>query len=394
MDELSKRKWKPLPKAWVRRSDPWKRPPTGPWKTEQDGDTLRFSAPLPVDEEGFIDRRCPSEPCRQEFKIHGDDLEAKTTDEIVHCPFCNHTAKGNDWYTEAQFEFAKQTAIAESRQLLLGETQRMSDDFNRSQPRDGWLRLSLSVENSPNPVLMPCGVAEIMRQKHTCETCGCRYASIGAAFFCPACGGNSVLTDFLSTLHTMRRTITEALPLLDALAPDTAADVSREMVESSFRTVVECFEAYSLALFRRLPGAVGIEIKMGVFQRLDDASELWSTAAGISYEGAFGTEDFGSLKLAFRRRHLLTHTKGIVDERYVTGSGDCQWAVGQRIVVQPAGILRLAELVERLGRGLIDVVDRHTLPNSELDRKGSGITDPPAEHHPEQLLGQTDSEAG
>ena len=29
-----------------------------------------------------------------------------------------------------------------------------------------------------------------MRLRAVCETCGCRYSYVGAAYFCPACGAN------------------------------------------------------------------------------------------------------------------------------------------------------------------------------------------------------------
>ncbi len=46
-----------------------------------------------------------------------------------------------------------------------------------------------------------------MRQRFTCEACGTRYASLGAAFFCPVCGHNSAPSTFDRTVEVVRSTI-------------------------------------------------------------------------------------------------------------------------------------------------------------------------------------------
>jgi hypothetical protein len=74
----------------------------------------------------------------------------------------------------------------------------MHDDartFNRRQPRNGILSMRLDVKASA-PVLIPIASTEPMRLRSQCETCGCRYSYIGAAFFCPSCGSNSAIETF------------------------------------------------------------------------------------------------------------------------------------------------------------------------------------------------------
>jgi Zn finger protein HypA/HybF involved in hydrogenase expression len=49
----------------------------------------------------------------------------------------------------------------------------------------------MKIDSRPRHVLLPPAAAEPMRLKITCPECSCRYAVIGAAFFCPACGHNA-----------------------------------------------------------------------------------------------------------------------------------------------------------------------------------------------------------
>ena len=54
-----------------------------------------------------------------------------------------------------------------------------------------------------------------MTARSACETCACAYASVGAAFFCPACGHNSAVTTFAGALATIRA----SMKLADDLPP-------------------------------------------------------------------------------------------------------------------------------------------------------------------------------
>ena len=58
------------------------------------------------------------------------------------------------------------------------------------------------------------------------------------------------------------------------------------------------------------------------------------------------------LQLFFQQRHLLAHREGIVDQDYITKSGDRSYAIGQKLVIKNQAINRLAELVEKLAHGL------------------------------------------
>lgn len=60
----------------------------------------QISVPLPSDEEGYLDRECPSQECQFDFKIFEEDWRDKVRDEGVFCPFCGHTAQSDQWHTQ------------------------------------------------------------------------------------------------------------------------------------------------------------------------------------------------------------------------------------------------------------------------------------------------------
>jgi len=90
---------------------------------------------------------------------------------------------------------------------------------------------------------------------------------------------------------------------------------------------------------------------LNAFQRLTESSKLWRTAIGEGYEYWLGA-DFDSLKIYYQQRHLLAHHEGIVDQRYIKRSGDKTYHVGQRIVVTPAIVKHMRDLISNVANQL------------------------------------------
>ena len=54
----------------------------------------------------------------------------------------------------------------------------------------------------------------------------------------------------------------------------------------------------------------------------------------------------------FKRRHLLEHNMGIIDNKYLSETKDPSAKIGQRIVVNKQDISKFIDIIERLGLGL------------------------------------------
>jgi hypothetical protein len=103
-------------------------------------------------------------------------------------------------------------------------------------------------------------------------------------------------------------------------------------------SVVSVFETFAREQFRiRVPDAGQLTRGRGnIFQRLDDAAQLFSEHAGVDLVALAGRERWQDLKLAFARRHLLTHCDGIVDERFLAQAPGSGLRLGQRLVIRRA----------------------------------------------------------
>jgi len=96
--------------------------------------------------------------------------------------------------------------------------------------------------------------------------------------------------------------------------------------------------------------------------------------------------EWRELLMYFQQRHVLSHRDGFVDHEYIEKSGDSSYRVGQRLVVSEAQVLRMAELVEKLGMAM-----QADLPIDKVSRAGMTVPiAPPA--FPPKIPGITDDD--
>jgi hypothetical protein len=50
----------------------------------------------------------------------------------------------------------------------------------------------------------------------------------------------------------------------------------------------------------------------------------------------------------FQRRHLLSHSEGLVDEKYLKRADDLTYKLGQRIVVKENDVNELLKLIRKI----------------------------------------------
>ena len=321
-------------------------------------DGRRVSVPISSDAEGYFDRACPSDGCLFEFKVHEEDWRNKVTDAKVFCPFCRHAASSDQWWTEAQSKHALQAVRNQINDHIHGAMKRDADRWNQRQLRNSFLRITMSVANRPRHIPLPPVVAEQMELKIRCPACGCRYAVVGAAYFCPACGHNSVERDFLSSIRTQLASLDVILAVRKAVNDrDVAENTIRTIIESGLLNAVMAFQRYVEALYLRGPNSS--VPRRNAFQNLNAGDDLWLRAFGRGFKYYLGATKFETLNRYFQQRHLLAHTDGIVDANYCERTGDVTYAEGQRIVVKEEDVRRCLALVEELVRALeTDLVER------------------------------------
>lgn len=313
--------------------------------------THRISVPIFADLDGYSDRECPSHECLFQFKIHEDDWVGKVRNEKVYCPFCGHTAHSSKWWTQDQLNHVEEAALAQFQQRLGYAMRRNADNWNRSQTRNSFLRVTMKAESRPQHVLLPLAAAAPMRLKITCPACSCRYAVIGVAFFCPACGHNAADLMFTQAVNGIRNAL-DALPQVRAaiVDEDAAEATALLLVENGLQNAVTAFQRYAERLYARFTAAA--PPRRNAFQNLKEGSALWFGASGKHYTAYLTDVETVSIARLFQQRHLLAHTQGIVDLEYTTLTGDPTYQVGQRLVIRESVVRQCLSLLEKLTAGM------------------------------------------
>lgn len=310
----------------------------------------QVEVPLECDVEGYADKECPTEACLFPFKVHGDDWKNLIKDEEVFCPSCRHMAPRRSWFTTAQIEAAKEYALASVVNGLNGAMRADADASKRHQKRNSFLSITLEAKGGKDAVLVPVAAAEPMRLRTTCDACGCRYSYVGAAYFCPSCGQNSAKHTFLQTLSTIRTAAGLGPTLNTSLGADEAKVMTRALLEKAMQDTVMSFQRLAEQLYER----TGKTARRNIFQNLEAGSELWGAEIGATYEELLDAEAMKRLRIFYQRRHLLAHQQGIVDADYISRCGDVGYALGQRLAIRDTEVLEFADLVERLGKALMN----------------------------------------
>lgn len=317
------------------------------------------SVPISDDEEGYFDRECPSEECLFQFKVLNEDWKDKVRDEEVFCPNCGHTAVSDNWWTQEQLEHAREAAIAQVRGAISGALKKDAANWNRRQPRKSFISMTMKVDSKPQHVPLPPAAAEPMRLKITCPACACRYAVIGAAYFCPACGHNAADQQFELTISGIRQSLDAVEVVRTAIADrDAGESTVRLIIENGLQNAVTAFQRCAEALYSGIPTAP--RARRNAFQNLTEGDVLWKAATGRAYADYLPTDALKTLRRAFQQRHLLAHTQGIVDEDYISKSGDDRYRPGQRIVVRIETVQEAVALIERLVSAMIADTKRGT----------------------------------
>lgn len=306
------------------------------------------------DEDGYYDKECPNEDCMSKFKVYAEDWQTKFSEETVYCPFCGYVSPARSWWTTEQVEQAMKQAKG---QLVATINQAISEDvkrFNRSQSRKSLVRFSMKFSGITSFVNLPALALEKMEQKIECDSCGAHYAVVGSAFYCPCCGKNSAKLTFNNTINKVRAKI-KNLPLIHnaiaAQSRDEAERTCNSLIESSASDLVVAFQRVCECIYPQIDGA--LPLRKNVFQRLDEGNGLWVGLIGEGYHDWVTPQQYSKLKKCFQQRHLLQHQDGIVNQDYITKSGDTSYCIGQRVIIKEQDISEYADIIETIGNHVL-----------------------------------------
>jgi uncharacterized Zn finger protein (UPF0148 family) len=286
-----------------------------------------------------------------QFKVKSEDWSEKFKDESVFCPLCGHNAPADQFWTTEQVEFAKEQALKNIKSTINRALADDAREFNRNQPRSGFLTMKMNFNGSVSKsIILPIPAKKELEQKLICSKCSSRYSVLGSAFFCPCCGYNSVIETFdnsirkieskIKNLNIIRQAVTE-------ISPDEAEITVRSLIETGLSDCVVAFQRFCELTYKNNVSD-DKKVKFNAFQNLEIGAEYWNELFGEAYINWITEHEYKELNILFQKRHLLAHCEGIVDDKYVSKSGDLSYRVGQRIVVKESDVIKLVGLITKI----------------------------------------------
>lgn len=303
-------------------------------------DTIKFSIPMKNDEEGFFGRECPNEECLGYFKIElGTGLQGE--DLPCHCPYCGHVGPHDTFWTQDQLEYARSAAMREV-QKYVGDM--LKRTFPPSRPRRSDF-ISITFQYKPGTPLPLYRYEE--RQLETslvCSECGLRYAVYGVFAYCPDCGSHNSLQILETNLDLASKELDLSVTVEGSLADQLVAD--------ALENGVSAFDAFGRELFRVNSGlsTAPDEVARISCQNLESLKSRVSKLFGIDLTTPFTVEDWRLLVQGFQKRHLIAHRMGVVDQAYISNSGDLRAVVGRKVDLDSNEVSVILLLVRRLGQ--------------------------------------------
>ncbi len=328
---------------------------------------VKIPIDLEIDDNGYFDRRCPSGECGTHFKVMFEDWRDIVRDDVVYCPLCRHDAKSSEWNTKEQDRYFEHAKIAHLKKRLGRAFRSDARKFNSRQSRNSFIQMNMSYRPNHIPVPVLAEASKIMTQEFACEECNCRYSSIGAAFFCPSCGQNSIFDTFANSVETVNKTIAAIPTIREALLSSTdenvAEDSIRHICENGLVKIVSSFQRYAEICFHKLPNATQYNVRRNLFQSLTESDNIWREATATGYTDILNNAEYQTLTTYFQQRHLLAHQDGIVDQQYIDRANDRRFNVGQKLIITDSSVSDLAVIIEKLSNGIA------ALLNSELQNR-------------------------
>ena len=303
--------------------------------------TVSLNIPVEAGPDGYFDRICPQ--CDSLFKV--DFSEWSQDDEMV-CPSCGFRSVFDDFDTEEMIQAKHEAAKSAAFNIGLGEIKRIFGTGSKN----GFV--TISIEYPPEREISPIIQSKAYRHNVLCGYCGCHYAVVGPAQYCPKCGKDTSVREFHRSVDCIRKILNDDGCLLNSyfstFGEEDGLKYYQKQKESCICDLVSSFQFAAETIF----GWFGQSCSNNLFQRIKDSNVALHQAIGHGYEAWITDDDIHFLNIMFNQRHLYEHHGGIVDQKYLNNTGDSRYSVDQRLKFDKGECNRLADLLEAIIKGM------------------------------------------
>lgn len=299
-----------------------------------------ISVHVPKDNDGYFGRECPQIECEGYFKIM---LGTGLTGENLpcHCPYCGHTASHDDFWTKPQIAYVHSVFSRKVADAFRKDLKQL--EFEYKPPKNSF-EIGLSMKLKPGSLPSIHYFHESKLETYlTCQNCTLNYAVYGIFGYCPDCRQHNSLQILETNLNLLRKVLELA---------DSNQDVFSTLIESVLEKCVAVMDGFGKTVWELANLNAGNHCSSISFQNIEMARHKVKEAFGLDIAQSLSTEKWEEFRKLLQKRHLFAHSSGIVDQHYISRSGDDSAVVGRKVALTKAEILNLIISVKGIARYL------------------------------------------
>lgn len=294
---------------------------------------LKVMIPLISDKVGMFGYRCPE--CEGYFRSSGGS-------ENIYCPYCGYIDVELNFLTDNQRKYIER--YLKEFLKAIQKRQSITIDFD-------------SIINGLESNISGFAYSEEKQQTtFKCDKCNVAIDIIGIYGYCPRCGKRNSYQILTKNIEFLQERVSNP----------RYSKIDREKRESEWgdiiKNLVSEYEAFCNDIVNEIvkipmtPRQKN-DIKQISFQNLKSSTEKLKRYFEIDMLEGVSEVDKKFINTIFNKRHLLTHKNGIVDDEYLTNTGDASVKVRQKIRIRSAEVQRAINLVEIISNNLFEAFE-------------------------------------
>lgn len=282
---------------------------------------MEFSISLKTDEDGLTGMECPK--CEKYFKIKfGTGLPTATE---CHCPYCNHIAPQNQFFTKDQIEYAKSVAVNK----IISELHKSLKKLEMKPKRNSFISIGITVKGRPTSITYYS--EKDLEEKLKCNNCTLEYAIYGTFGYCPDCGIHN-------SLQILNKNFDLILKIL-SLSTSQEIEVVNKLIENSLENIISCFDGFGREYLSKMNCDISMQNIKNTRQKIIEIFKI----------DIFKNLDENKIQFIieqFQKRHLFAHKMGVADEEYIKKTGLSSSIIGKKITTTEEEIKELILLLK------------------------------------------------
>ena len=299
---------------------------------------------IPTDDDGLVGRECPNQECLGYFKIKfGTGLSGEIP---CHCPYCGYTNDHSKFWTPEQLKYAESVAMQQINQALSIDMKEWSRRLER-ETRNSFLKMKVDYKPGVHPIRY---YREKELETHiTCNKCTLEYAIYGIFAFCPDCGEHNSY----QILQKNFELVLKELKLSNEVSDE---ELKKKLLEDALENCISAFDAFGrkvCSIFSAISNNPD-KAKSLSFQSIDNTREKLTEMFQVDISTPVSDEEWDLINRYFKKRHLLAHKLGVVDEKYISITNDPEAVLNRKINISRDDVEKLIPLLDKIGSYLLE----------------------------------------